>query len=107
MNKLATWYRRASRFALVSPRGFLVLAATLAALFLVCHLAGWREQTSVLCGQLPKGGAEADWALATGLAYALFYFALVLIVPILVLAAGVFALLQRLAKPSVPESEPK
>ncbi len=69
--------------------------------------AGWREQTSVLCGQLPKGGAAADWALATGLAYALFHFALVLIVPVLILAAGVFALLQLLVKPPVPESEPK
>jgi len=107
MSRQAAWYRRVFRFTLVSPRGFLIVAATLTALFLICHVAGWREHTSVLCGQLPKGGAEADWALATGLAYALFYVALVLLVPILTLAAGVFALLQRPIRPNVAESEPK
>ena len=82
---------------IVSPGGFLVMAATLAAMFLVCLVAGWRENTSFLCGT-PPAGESADLAILLGLCYALSYFAFVLLVPILVLAAAIFAVLLRLSR---------
>ena len=81
---------------IVSPGGLLVMAVTLAAMFLVCLVAGWRENTSFLCGT-PPAGESADLAILLGLCYALSYFAMVLLVPILVLAAAIFAVLLRLS----------
>jgi len=58
-------------------------------LFLVAHGAGLREYTSFLSGTAPS--PDIGWKLTIffGLLYLVFYFALVLFVPILLLAAGV------------------
>ena len=85
-------WRALVRFQLVSPRGFLITAATLAVVFAVLHLVGAREHASVLCGQIPEAIALA---VPLGVAYVFFYVAFALVVPVLVLAAGPFALLQR------------
>jgi hypothetical protein len=92
---LNPWWRGVLRFELFSPRGFLICAATLALAFAVCHVAGLREYTSILCGQAPTGSYADWWAIHLGMAYVVFYFAFVLVVPILVLAAGILAFLQR------------
>jgi hypothetical protein len=70
-----------------SPRGFLVVAAALAAIFLGAHLLGWREETRFLSGT----PAEPLF----GLVYLIFHFAFVLVVPALVLGAGLFFVLER------------
>lgn len=81
----------------VSPGGFLLSAVLLAGVFLVCHLAGWRQNMSFLCGT-PPTGQEEDLPILFGLLYALSYFAAVLIAPVLLLAAGIFALLLKLRR---------
>ncbi len=83
-------WRALMRFELLSPRGFLTTAAMLAVLFGICHVAGLREYASVLCGQLPEGN---ELAVPFGAIYVLFYFAFVLLAPVLVLGAAVFAAL--------------
>ena len=92
-DKPTSWWRGLLWFQLFSPKGFLICAATLGILFLACHAAGLREYTSILCGQ---SRAEDQWAPFLGMGYVLFYLAFVLLVPVLVLAAAILALLQRL-----------
>jgi hypothetical protein len=67
-----------------SPGGLLSRAVALALLYLVAHLLGFREYTSILCGTLPSGGA-----IALGVATIVLHFAFVLVVPVLVLGSAI------------------
>ena len=74
--------------SLLSPWGLLAGAALLALPFLVCHAAGLREFVSVLSGTSPATGASVEVMTLLGLVYAAFYMVFLILVPILVLAAG-------------------
>ena len=63
----------------------------LAVVYGVAHAAGLREYTSILCGMPPGSG----WRSFLGAAYILLYLGFVIVVPILVLGAAIFALLLR------------
>lgn len=80
---------------LLSPRGWLLRAAALLALFGAMHLLGWRDDTRILSGTATPGVAGAGASILRGIAYGLAYFAAVLVCPILILAAGAYALLAR------------
>jgi hypothetical protein len=81
---------------LLSPRGFLGLAGILAVAYWGCDLAGWREYTSFLSGTF-EAGRQGDVGVMLGAVYVLAYLGFVLIAPVLVLAAAVFAILLRAA----------
>jgi hypothetical protein len=81
------------RSLLVSPLGFLITASAIGALYGASHLAGLREDTSILSGTMPPGGAAAA---ALGFLYVCLHFACVLGAPILVLGAGVLFSVERL-----------
>ena len=66
-----------------SCRRFMGYAVTLAALFLIAHVAGFREYTGVLSGAL-----RLDWRAFGGAAYLLLYAAWVFVVPPLLIAAA-------------------
>ena len=90
---------RASRIPFLrwfTPWGFVTIAAVLAIGYLVVHLLGWREYAGFLSGTLPSGGSE--FRVVLGLLYVVAYFGFVLAMPILLIAAGVFALLLRPAR---------
>jgi hypothetical protein len=89
--------RRLWRAPLFSPTGLLVRAGLFTLVYSALHLVGWREYTSILCGTLPGD----RWTQLYGLIYVLLHFAVVVGVPILVIAAGLLALIQRrVARPS-------
>ena len=91
--------RRLWRF---SPAGFLIRAAVVAAAYLICHAAGMRQYVAALPVAVSGASAGAA-AVALGAAYVLLYFAFVLVVPILVVGAGIFELLLRVfACPPTP-----
>lgn len=69
-------------------RGLLVCTAALTLAFLVSHVAGFREFTSVLSGTYPAAGVAVF-----GLAYAAVYMGFVILAPILVIGAGVLFIL--------------
>jgi len=91
MTRLKAWLR--SPF--FSPAGFLVRAAGLAAAYGLLHLLGLRDYATVLSGGLPAADSSPRLASFLGIAYVLSYFGWVIAVPVLVLASGVLAVLER------------
>ncbi len=91
------WQRLAisRRAEFLSARDLLQRALGISGLFLLAHLAGLREFTSVLNGTI--GSVAAGWKLSSFLAlvYILLYLAFVILVPVLVLAAMILAVAQR------------
>ncbi len=76
-------------------------------LFLLAHLAGLREFTSVLNGTV--GSVAAGWKLSGFLAliYLLLYLASVILVPVLVLAALILMVWQRCVRKEENFSGPR
>lgn len=91
------WRRLAifQRAEFLSPRDLLQRALGISGLFLLAHLAGLREFTSVLNGTI--GSLAAGWKLSGFLAliYILLYLAFVIVVPVLILAAAILAVGKR------------
>jgi hypothetical protein len=80
---------------LFSPAGFVQRALMISAIYLLVHLAGLREYTSVLNGTV--GPDSAGWASSAffGVAYIIIYLVFVILAPVLVLAAGILAVWRR------------
>ena len=97
-------FRRAEA---LSPRDLLQRAGAISTLFLVAHLAGLREFTSVLNGTI--GSVAAGWKLSSFLAliYILLYLAFVILVPVLVLAALMLMVWQRCVRKEENFSGPR
>jgi hypothetical protein len=68
-------------------RAFLVCAAVIGVLYGLAQLAGLREDTAILSGTSPPGGAAGA---ALGVGYLALHFAWVVGAPVLVLAAGIY-----------------
>ena len=91
--KKLTIFQRAE---FLSAKDMVQRAAGISGLFLLVHLAGFREYTGVLNGTI--GSLGLGWKLSTFLAavYIMLYLAFVIVVPVLVLAAGILTVWQRL-----------
>ncbi len=81
-----------------SPRDFLRRAVVLALLFTGLHFAGLREYTSFLNGTVTSAELGRGMSAFFGLAYVFSYLGFVLLVPILLLAAGILATGKRLSR---------
>ena len=79
----------------LTPGGLLVRAALVAVFFAACHLAGWREHTTFLSGTPASAGGSVNTSALLGVVYMAAYFGLVLLAPILVLAAGLLFAFER------------
>jgi hypothetical protein len=86
------------RAEFLSPKDLLQRACAISVIFLLLHLAGLREYTSVLNGTV--GSVALGWKVSGFLAviYIATYLAFVVLVPIMVLAAAIIALWRRLRK---------
>ncbi len=80
-----------------SPAGFLVRAAGIVVIYAVLTICGLREHMSILSLTFPEG-VSRNLSLFFGLIYLLSYFSFILLVPILAIASGLFALLLRVLK---------
>jgi hypothetical protein len=74
-----------------SPKGFLLRAGLIAVIYFIFHLAGLREYTVILSGNSPTDDPAHTYAGSLGCVYIVFCFAFILLVPILLIAAPVFA----------------
>lgn len=97
MNKLS-WKKLAvfQRAEFLSAKDLLQRATAISGLYLLVHLAGFREFTGILNGTI--GSLALGWNLSAFLAvvYILLYLAFVILVPVLVLAAAILMVWQRL-----------
>ena len=84
------------RSEFLSPRDLVQRAAAISGLFLVVHLAGFREYTGILNGTI--GSLDLGWNLSTFFAaiYIMIYLAFVILVPVQILAAVILVAWQRL-----------
>ena len=95
MNALKSIYRRIAATKRCSPGGFVLWAASLAVLFAVLHLLGFREYASVLSGTVPLGAFNLIVNRFFAVVYVLLYLGAVILAPILLIGAAVFLLLER------------
>ena len=90
------------RFHVMGPGGLLVLSGTISLAYGIGHWLGMREWVSALAGTTD---VEGSGLMLGAMAYVGLYLAFVLVVPILLLAAGMMKvltlLLQRRQEPSV------
>lgn len=84
------------RAEFLSAKDLLQRAAAISGIFLLLHLAGFREFTGILNGTI--GSLSLGWNLSAFLAviYIVFYLMFVILVPVLVLAAMILVAGQRL-----------
>lgn len=80
-----------------SPKDFLRRAVVLLLVFLAVHLAGLREFTSILNGTMASVELGRGMSAFLGLVYVFAYLGVVLVVPILLLAAAMLAGWKRFA----------
>ncbi len=83
--------RRIWKAEAFSPQGLMVRAATLAALYAVSCVAGLQEYTTFLSGTSPSENLSWRTASTLGLIHILLHFAFILLVPILLITAGLLA----------------
>lgn len=93
LGKKSTIFRRAE---FLSARDMIQRAAAISGLFLAVHLAGFQEFTGILNGTI--GSLALGWELSAILAffYIVLYLAFIILVPVLVLAAAILMVWQRL-----------
>ncbi len=72
----------------LSPKDLLRHAALIVVLFAAAHLAGLREFTTIISGTLASPSLGAGGCALLGVGYIALYFGAVLLVPVLLLAAG-------------------
>lgn len=83
-------YRQIRALKWLSPGSFLLCAITFTVVYMILHLAGLRAHTSVLCGTFAAERSEQVRTSFFAVIYIFFYMATVIVVPILVIAAGIF-----------------
>ena len=90
--KKPVFFQRAD---ILSPKDLLQRAFAIAVIFLLLHLVGLREYTSVLNGTV--GSVALGWKLSGFLAviYIVAYLAFVVLVPVLILAAMILMAWQK------------
>ena len=85
-----------------SPKDFIRHAVLIALLFGVAHLVGLREYTSFLNGTTRSVELGYELSALLGLIYLMLYFAVVLLVPILILAALLVSLCLKFQTRNIP-----
>ena len=88
---------------LLTPRGLLLRAALMVALFAFCHLAGWRPHASILSGTVPSAAGFGIQAIL-GTIYLFAFVGATVAAPILALAAACLSLL--IPQADIPANSP-
>ncbi len=96
MHRLRSIVRSILARTLFRPAGWLGSAVLFLAVFGVFHVLGWRDDTSFLTGTVPTKGADA--MVVRGMLYSVAYLAAVLVSPILILAALLRVVLERMLR---------
>lgn len=84
----------------LSPKYLILRALVLSLVFLIVHSCGLREYATFLSGTVPYPEVSMKLASFYGMLYIVCYIGLIVLVPILLLAAGILALGQKVLKSS-------
>jgi hypothetical protein len=86
------------RAEFLAPKDLVRRATLISLVFLIAHLAGLRDFTSILNGT--TGSVELGWRMSAflGLTYIFLYLAFVLLVPMLLLSAVILAVWKLLSR---------
>lgn len=90
-----SWLRKILRAKALSAGGFLRKAALIALAYGICQVAGLREHTTIISGTTPTPDGSVLVSALLAALYMAAYFAFVLLAPILLLAAGLWAAMNR------------
>ena len=88
------WIKTWSKAPVLSPRGMILRGMLVALVFAVCHGLGLREHTSFLSGTSASIETSLNTSAVLGVTYIATYFGFVIFAPILVIAAGIQAVLR-------------
>ena len=91
MKRFRQCWQRIRTTPRVSPCGFLLYAVVFVILYALWHLMGLRESASVACGTPQRLLGSEMLGGGFGVAYILLYLMAVVAAPILVVAAGLWA----------------
>lgn len=80
-----------------TSRSYLIHAMAFALPFVIFHLFGWRENTSIVAGVPPTGSMNDVGAMAYGIIYIVSYLMFVFLTPIFTLAGVLTCLGERWA----------
>ena len=92
MKKVAIFQRA----EFLSAKDMIQRAIAISGLFLVVHLAGFREYTGILNGTIGSLDLGGNLSAFLAVFYIVIYLAFVIVVPVLVLAAVILMVWQRL-----------
>lgn len=81
-------FRRLLGADFLAPKDFVRHAGLIGVLFLVAHICGLREFTSIISGTMVEPRLGPDLCALLGWGYAALYFGTVVLAPILLIAAG-------------------
>ena len=84
--------------SLLNPGSWTGVAVVLIAAWALVHLLGWRVDTAVISGTVDVTRGTPQQVMMQGTAYALAYFGAVVVSPILLLASGLFLMLDHLTR---------
>lgn len=85
-------YIRADFF---SPKDFVRHAVLIVVLFAVAHVSGLREFTTIISGTLADPSLGVEMCALLGIGYLALYFGVVVLAPILLIAAGLLWLREK------------
>jgi hypothetical protein len=71
-----------------SPKDFVRHAGLIVSLFAIAHLFGLREFTAIISGTMASPELGANVCALLGMGYLALYFGVVVLVPVLLIAAG-------------------
>ena len=95
MNTLRSSYHRVASMPFFSPGGLTARAVLILAVYLLVHLAGLRDSTSILSGTAPQGAYPVAVEQIFAIVYILAYLGAVMAAPVLLIAAVMLKLLER------------
>jgi hypothetical protein len=75
----------------LSPHGLVSRALLITVTFLILHLAGLRDYTTIISGTSPTGNLRDYCAVALGVLYAFMYVVVTMLAPVLIIAAVILA----------------
>jgi hypothetical protein len=91
-------WRRVLAAGWTTPAGMLVRAGGIAAAFVLCHAAGLRDYIGILCGTSATSAPPTGGMALLAAVYLVADLALVIVAPVLLIAAALLGTADRIAK---------